>query len=174
MALNINTAASEPHDNRSRAEPGAGYAELFALSNFSFLRAASFPEELVEQAHRLGYSALALCDECSLSGIVRAHVAAKSCGLKLIVGSVLKLSAGHAASGEVKAAGRETVGDGRWEAGLTLVLLARTRRGYGQLSHLISCARRAAAKGEYFVDRAMVEENLPTGLLRSLAAGFPR
>ena len=162
MALNINTAASEPHDNRSRAEPGAGYAELFALSNFSFLRAASFPEELVEQAHRLGYSALALCDECSLSGIVRAHVAAKSCGLKLIVGSVLKLSAGHAASGEVKAAGRETVGDGRWEAGLTLVLLARTRRGYGQLSHLISCARRAAAKGEYFVDRAMVEENLPT------------
>ena len=43
------------------------YAELYSLSNFSFLRAASFPEELVEQAHELGYSALALCDECSLS-----------------------------------------------------------------------------------------------------------
>ena len=54
MALNINTAASEPHDNRSRAEPGAGYAELYSLSNFSFLRAASFPEELVEQAHEAG------------------------------------------------------------------------------------------------------------------------
>ena len=70
------------------------YAELYSLSNFSFLRAASFPEELVEQAHELGYSALALCDECSLSGIVRAHVAAKQRGLKLLIGSVSRAKGG--------------------------------------------------------------------------------
>ena len=56
------------------------YAELHALSNFSFLRGASQPEELVEQAKRLGYRALALTDECSLAGVVRAHVAAKEHG----------------------------------------------------------------------------------------------
>ena len=132
------------------------YAELYSLSNFSFLRAASFPEELVEQAHELGYSALALCDECSLSGIVRAHVAAKQRGLKLLIGSVLELRvATPQTAGSRRAKSSESISD------LRLVLLARTRRGYGQLSHLISCARRAAAKGGYWVDRQMVEDNLP-------------
>jgi len=56
------------------------YAELRCLSNFSFLKGASEPEELVERAVQLGYSALAIADECSLSGIVRAHVAAKAKG----------------------------------------------------------------------------------------------
>ena len=132
------------------------YAELYSLSNFSFLRAASFPEELVEQAHELGYSALALCDECSLSGIVRAHVAAKQRGLKLLIGSVLELRVATPQAAESRHAEfSESISD------LRLVLLARTRRGYGQLSHLISCARRAAAKGGYWVDRQMVEDNLP-------------
>src|ERR1051325_9264485 len=63
------------------------YAELHALSNFSFLRGASHPEELVERAHALGYQALALTDECSFAGAVRAHLAAKECGLKLILGT---------------------------------------------------------------------------------------
>mgnify|MGYP003417265674 FL=1 len=63
------------------------YAELHCLSNFSFLRGASHPNELVEQAMNQGYAALALTDECSLAGIVRAHQAAKEAGLKLIVGS---------------------------------------------------------------------------------------
>src|SRR5205085_9424691 len=63
------------------------YAELHALSNFSFLRAASHPEELVQRAHALGYKALALTDECSLAGNVRAHFAAKECGLHLIHGA---------------------------------------------------------------------------------------
>ena len=63
------------------------YAELHALSNFSFLRGASHPEELVARAHALGYSALALTDECSLAGAVRAHFAAKECGLPLIHGT---------------------------------------------------------------------------------------
>ncbi|MGB8053620.1 MAG: PHP domain-containing protein, partial [Azonexus sp.] len=53
------------------------YAELHCLSNFSFLRGASHPEELVEQAAAQAYAALALTDECSLAGVVRAHVALK-------------------------------------------------------------------------------------------------
>ena len=63
------------------------YAELHCLTNFTFLRGASHPEELVERAARLGYSALAVTDECSLAGVVRAHVAAKEHGIKLIVGA---------------------------------------------------------------------------------------
>ena len=65
------------------------YAELHCLTNFTFLRGASHPEELVERAARLGYSALAVTDECSLAGVVRAHVAAKEHGIKLIVGAEL-------------------------------------------------------------------------------------
>ena len=77
--------------------PGAGhgaasgllpaYAELHCLSNFSFQRGASHPAELVERAAELGYEALALTDECSVAGVVRAHTAARQCGLRLIVGS---------------------------------------------------------------------------------------
>ena len=153
------TAVESPtgaKDSASASPDLLAYAELYSLSNFSFLRAASFPEELVEQAHELGYSALALCDECSLSGIVRAHVAAKQRGLKLLIGSVLELRvATPQTAGSRRAESSESISD------LRLVLLARTRRGYGQLSHLISCARRAAAKGGYWVDRQMVEDNLP-------------
>ena len=57
------------------------YAELHALSNFTFLRGASHAEELVQQAHTLGYTALALTDECSLAGIARAHIKARARGL---------------------------------------------------------------------------------------------
>ena len=60
------------------------YAELHCLSNFSFLRGASHAEELVARAKELGYSALAITDECSFAGIVRAHVAAKQAGIKLL------------------------------------------------------------------------------------------
>src|SRR6185369_9518516 len=67
------------------------YAELHCLSNFSFLRGASSAEELVGRAAELGYLALAITDECSLAGVVRAHVAAKKFGLKLIVGSEIRL-----------------------------------------------------------------------------------
>ena len=54
----------------------ASYAELHCVSNFSFLRGASHPEELVERAIALGYSALAITDECSFAGSARAHLAA--------------------------------------------------------------------------------------------------
>ncbi|MEN8803680.1 MAG: error-prone DNA polymerase [Thiogranum sp.] len=110
--------------------PTPDYAELHCISNFSFLRGASHPEELVNHAHRLGYSALALTDECSLAGIVRAHLAAKKVGLPLILGSEFRLD--HA---------------------LHLVLLATSRASYGNLSALISLARRRAPKGEYRLQR---------------------
>ena len=100
------------------------YAELHAISNFTFLRGASHPEELVRRAHELGYTAIAITDECSLSGIVRAHVEAQKYAIQLIVGSEFTL-----------------------EDGLHLVLLATCRKSYGRLSHLITRARRQAAKG---------------------------
>ena len=103
-----------------------GYAELHALSNFTFLRGASHPEELVETAASLDYSALAITDECSVSGIVRAHVAAKEQGLKCIVGSEFRL-----------------------DTGLKIVVLCRDRKGYGELCSLITRGRRAADKGSY-------------------------
>ena len=111
------------------------YAELHCLSNFTFLHGASFPEELVRQAHALGYTALALTDECSLSGVVRAHLAARDTGLKLLIGSDFLL-----------------------EDGLRVVLLAPNRRAYGQISHLITQARRRAAKGSYHLDRDLLAE----------------
>ena len=127
-----------------------GYAELHCISNYSFLRGASFPEELVETAQALGYQALAITDECSLSGIVRAHVAAKDSGIKLIVGSEFTVRGGQEAA---------VLHD------FKLVLLATSRIGYGQLSHLISCARRETRKGQYYLDRDMLERNLPVECL---------
>ena len=70
------------------------YAELQAVSNFSFLRGASHAEELVAQAHQLGLKALAVTDHNSLAGIVRAHAAAKDVGLKFIPGARLDLEEG--------------------------------------------------------------------------------
>ena len=102
------------------------YAELHCLSNFTFLRGASHPEELVARAAALGYRALAITDECSLSGVVKAHVAALEHGLALIIGSELRLA-----------------------EGITLVLLAPNRRAYAELSGLITLARRRSPKGEY-------------------------
>jgi error-prone DNA polymerase len=113
------------------------YAELHALSNFTFLRGASHPEELVETAAALGYEALAITDECSMSGIVRAHVAAKALGLKLITGSELQLRSGR-----------------------KLVALARNRNGYAALCRLITKARRAADKGSYALTRPFFEDGL--------------
>jgi error-prone DNA polymerase len=107
-----------------------GYAELHCLSNFSFLRGASHPEELVERAVALGYEALAITDECSVAGAVRAHVAAKARGFRIIIGSEFRLV-----------------------DGLRCVLLATDRQGYGQLCRLITRARRAAPKGQYRLER---------------------
>ena len=101
------------------------YAELHCVSNFSFQRGASHPHELVERAAALGYRALALTDECSVAGVVRAHVRAKALGLHLIVGSEFAYP------------------------GFRLVALARNAQGWGNLCQFITAARRSAAKGSY-------------------------
>src|SRR5689334_768189 len=123
----------------SKAAPVAGlpdYAELQCSSNFSFLHGASHPEELVERAAQLGYSALALTDECSLAGVVRAHTEAKKNNLHLIIGSRLQL-----------------VQDGvQTDSSLacSLILLAQNREGYGNLCELITLARTRSEKGTYY------------------------
>jgi error-prone DNA polymerase len=109
------------------------YAELFAFTNFSFLRGASHGEELVLRATQLGYSGLAITDECSLAGVVRAHVQAKEEKLPLIIGSFFRL---------VNADKSPAFG---------LILLAQNRNGYGNLSELITLGRMRAAKGEYLL-----------------------
>jgi error-prone DNA polymerase len=126
------------------------YAELHTLSNFSFLRGASQPEELVAQAKALNYSALALTDECSLAGVVRAHVAAKEHGLPLIIGTELKCLAAGRPQGEGQGGPSQ----------LKLVVLATDRASYGAMSRLISKARRATRKGCYALARADLEDAL--------------
>jgi error-prone DNA polymerase len=107
-----------------------GYAELHCLSNFSFQRGASHPEELVARAAALGYAALALTDECSVAGLVRAHTEAKKLGLKLLPGAEFVL-----------------------DDGCTLIALAHDLQGWGNLCEFITAARCAAVKGSYQVSR---------------------
>src|SRR5207344_854217 len=117
------------------------YAELHCLSNFSFLRGASHPEELVKRAAALGYRALAITDECSLAGAVRAHQAAKEHGLKLILGTEIVFEKAR------------------------LVLLATDRRAYGAISSLITLGRRRSRKGQYSLSRGHLEALAGTGTL---------
>ena len=126
------------------------YAELHCVSNFSFLRGASHPEELVERALALEYAGLALTDECSFAGSVRAHLALKDArendeparSFRLIHGTEIQLTEGE---------GRRTT------PGARLVLLAQTRAGYGNLSQLVTLARRQAPKGSYRLSSADLE-----------------
>src|SRR5688500_19772227 len=74
--------------------PYPPYAELHCCSSFSFLKGASLPEELVERAVALGYTALAITDECSMAGVVRAHSEARKAGLHLLIGSQFVLEDG--------------------------------------------------------------------------------
>lgn len=106
------------------------YAELHCLSPFSFQRGASSAQELFERAARLGYRALAITDECTLSGIVRAWQASKESGVPLIVGSEMRI-----------------------DQGPKVVLLVENLVGYQHLCRLITLARRRAEKGSYRVTR---------------------
>lgn len=128
------------------------YAELHCKSNFSFLRGASHPDELVAQAAQLGYTALALTDLHSLAGVVRAHAAAKAVGLKLLVGAEI-----------------------RPHDGPEMVLLATDRASYGRLARLLTVGKRRAPKGECCLqwdDVAAHAEGLLAGvLLPRLAQG---
>jgi len=112
------------------------YAELQAVSNYSFLRGASHPEELFAEAARLGLAALALTDHASLAGIVRAHEAAKETGVRLIVGTRLLLADGTA-----------------------LLLYPRDRDAYGRLCRLLSIGKARAGKGGCDLARQDVAEH---------------
>lgn len=111
------------------------YAALWAKSNFSFLEGASRPEELVEQAHGLGLSALALTDRDGLYGAVRAHVRARELGFKLIHGA--QVSVGRNA----------------------LLLLAHNRAGYANLCGLITTGRLRSPKGSCNVSWSEAQEH---------------
>src|SRR6266702_505523 len=161
------------------------YAELHCLTNFSFLRGASHPHELVEQAISRGYSALAITDECSLAGVVRAHTA---------LGEIKqerdrqqkereeqkKAKAAQAGTSLAQAADLEeeekealkplphliigselNLTDDAGEPFCTLVALATNRNGYGNLSELITLARSRADKGSYRLSPSDFTDSLP-------------
>lgn len=109
------------------------YVELQCFTHFSFLRGASAPEQLVERAHQLGYRALAITDECSLAGVVRAHVTAKEIGLPLLIGSQLEVTPENGSPP------------------FRLIIIAMNRNGYGNLSELITVGRMRAEKGQYLI-----------------------
>ena len=108
------------------------YAELFCFSNFTFLTGASHPHELAERALELGYHAIAITDACSVAGIPRAWTALKDSPVKLITGSWFELEDAPAGAATPR-----------------FILLAQSRKGYGQLCQLITTGRRRAEKGQY-------------------------
>src|SRR5204863_7281623 len=114
----------------------------------SFLRGASHAQELVHRAAELRYSAIAITDECSVAGVVRAHSAAKDLPLALIVGSEIKL-----------------------DDGPKLVLLATDRASYGHLCALITRGRMRSPKGSYSLSTSDLDDGLP-GCLALLVPGF--
>ncbi len=120
------------------SKPDMAYAELHCFSNFCFLTGASHPHELAKRALELGYRALAITDACSVAGIPRAWAALKNSSVALITGSYFELD--------------QPVPD-------RLILLARTRRGYGQLCQLITTGRRRATKGSYQLFRRDIEDH---------------
>ena len=106
----------------SAADPGPAYAELDAISNFSFLEGGSHPREMIAEAARLGLFAIGVCDRNTLAGVVRAHAAAKTWGMRLLVGS------------------RLTFLDGT-----ELLVYPRDRAAYGRLSRLLSIGKSGIA-----------------------------
>ncbi|GAB2520365.1 error-prone DNA polymerase [Lysobacter humi (ex Lee et al. 2017)] len=127
----VRVSAPAPRARDDAAAPAhpdvlPAYAELHCLSNFSFLRGASYAQELFVRARSQGYEALAITDECTLAGIVRALRASKAAGVPLVVGSEIRI-----------------------EGGPKCVLLVESLAGYVALCDLITRARRRATKGGY-------------------------
>ena len=114
----------------SRASPPIAYAEVQAVSNFSFLRGASHAEELVEEAARLGLAAIGIADRNTLAGAVRAHMAAKRAGIKLLAGARLDLA-----------------------DGASILCYPRDRAAWGRLCRLLTLGQRRAAKGKCVLHR---------------------
>lgn len=126
------------------------YVELHCLSDFTFLRGAASAAQLFERARVCGYEALAITDECSLAGIVRAFEASRASGVALIVGSEFCLT-----------------------DGTRFVLLVENQAGYEALCALISTARRAAGKGRYRLARDDISVRIPGLLCVWLPMGHP-
>src|SRR5258705_7128899 len=110
-----------------------GYAELQVTTNFSFLRGAAHPAELVVPAAALGHQAIAITDRNSLAGVVRAHHAAKEVRLRLVIGCRLDL-----------------------RDGTSLLAFPEDRTAYGRLTRLLTSGKRRAPKGECHLDYADV------------------
>jgi error-prone DNA polymerase len=113
------------------------YAELLCCSNFTFQRGASHARELVQRAKELGYAAIAITDECTLAGIVRAHETAAETGIKLLIGSHF-----------------------RFDEGDRIVVLTPTQDSYSQLCELITLGRRNSTKGTYRLCRSDFTEKI--------------
>src|SRR5262245_24888538 len=121
-----NPKSREPLPPPTSVTPCAlDYAELDVTSNFSFLRGASHPDELVYTAAELGYRAIAITDFHTLAGAVRAHSAARNCGMKLLIGSRIPLTDGP-----------------------ELLVWATDRASYGRLCRMLTLGKRRVEKGQ--------------------------
>ena len=134
--------------------PPAAYAELQAVSNFSFLRGASHADELVARAAELGLAAIGIADRNTLAGAVRSHVAAKAAGLRLLTGARLDLDSGGA-------------------CGLSLLCYPQDRAAYGRLCRLLTLGQRRAAKGGCVLHTDDVMEHAEGQVLIALPPGNP-
>ena len=122
-------------DSSNAAEPRAvppAYAELAVTTNFSFLRAASHPEDMVEQAVLLGHTGIGIADRNSVAGVVRAHVMAKERKLKLAVGARLVFADGTP----------------------DILAYPSNRAAWGRLTRLLSLGKRRAEKGDCILNLA--------------------
>src|SRR5215467_2928632 len=132
----VSTAAIANRAGLSMASfpnPAPHYAELQVTTNFSFLRGAAHPDELVLTAAALGHEAIAITDRNSFAGIVRAHHAAKQVGIRLVIGCRLDLA-----------------------DGTSLLAYPQDRAAYGRLTRLLTLGKRRAPKGECHLDYADV------------------
>ena len=144
----------------------SAYAELQCTTNFSFLRGASHAEELATQAKHLGLAALAVTDNNTLAGVVRAHGAAKDMALRFVVGARLDLSSPACGRGWRAAPGEGPGGNdspspshclrngvplpqaGEDRQGMSLLAYPTSRAAYGRLCRLLSLGQRRAEKGQ--------------------------
>src|SRR5262245_44202023 len=147
-----NPKSRQPLPPPTRVTPCAlPYAELDVTSNFSFLRGASHPDELVYTAAELGYRAIAITDRNTLAGAVRAHAAAKSCGMKLLIGSRITLS----------------------DVPIELLVWAPDRDAYGRLCRMLTFGKKRVEKGEFQLSLAEFLEH-SNGLIAACDfASFP-
>ncbi|MFT4174774.1 MAG: error-prone DNA polymerase [Rhodocyclaceae bacterium] len=139
------------------------YAELHCLSNFSFLRGASQPAELIEQARERGYGALAITDECSVAGVVQAWQKLKELPDEDAIADAALRAKGQSPPRRNPLPRLIVGSEFTLECGLKLVLLAQDRDGYGNLCALITLARRRSQKGEYRLLRGDFTPIVPRG-----------